>query len=489
MKRTIKNLIRLSVAAFAVMMIINGCSPQKNTGNMPVTTSSKKAKSLFKEAQALMFRDKNKEAQPLLTSALQLDKNFALANLYYGFSGVSNAEMQQYVDAAYQSKDKVSEPERHYIMAISAYLKGNRDETLKEMKTAIDLCPRDKYLLYDMANTYANYAQYDNALEYIKRCVETDTTFAYALNYEGYILFRLGKPEEAEALYKKSIQMDPGITSFYNNYGQLLRSKGAFDEAIEMHKKAIGIEPNYMSYLYLGHCYVANGQYPAARENYTKAFDVSVNPSQKNFCLTSVAYTHLYEGSFPDALAAFDKQIDFDRQAGKMDNSIINITAYKCFCCLLYNDLKKAEELNNEAKGLISKLDLTERDRNSFVKDTLFWNAYVNLFTGKTAEAQKCLDQYEKCLTDQEKKDAEKDLAVLQGIIEYFKHNYKEATLNLEKSDGQLGMYYNALAYEKMKNNDKAKEVLSEIVKNNLTSFEIAVTRPLAREKLEELSK
>lgn len=488
MKSTNRNLIRLSFAVFALMLIINSCSSQKETG-MPVTTTSNKAKSLFKEAQVLIFRDKNKEAKPLLTSALQLDKNFALANLYYGFSGVSNAEMQKYVDAAYASKDMVSEPEKHFITAVSAYLKGNRDETLKEMKTAIDLCPDDKYLLFDLASTYAGYGQYDNALEYIKKCIETDTSFAYAVNYEGYILWRLGKTDEAEALYKKSLKMDAGITSFYNNYGQLFRSKGAFDEAIGMHKKAIEIDPNYMSYLYLGHCYVANGQYPAARENYSKAFDVSINPGQKNFCLTSVAYTYLYEGNLKDALAAFDKQIDFDRQAGKMDNSIIYITAYKSFCCLVYNDLKKAEEFNNEAKGLISKLDLKENERNSFAKDSLFWNAYIYLFTGKTGEAQKCHDQYEKVLTDQEKKDYEKDIAALQGLIEYFKHNYKEAILNLEKSDGQFGLYYNALAYEKMKNNDKAKEVLSKIVKNNLTSFEIAVTRPIAKKKLEELSK
>jgi tetratricopeptide (TPR) repeat protein len=488
MKIAIKTLIRLAVAAFAVMLIINGCSTQKDTG-MPVTTTSNKAKTLFKEARALMFRDKNKEAQPLLTSAMQLDSNFVMANIYYAFSGVSNAEMQKYVDAAYQCKDKVSEPERHYIMAISAYLKGNRDENLNEMKAAIDLSPTDKYLLFEMANMLAGYGQYDNALEYIKRCVEADTTFAYAVNYEGYILFRKGKTEESEALYKKSIQMDAGISTFYNNYGQLLRSKGAFNEAIEMHKKAIEIEPAYMSYLYLGHCYVANGQYAAARENYTKAFEVSVNPDQKSFCLSSVAYTHLYEGNLPDALTAFDKQIDFDRQVGKMGNAIINATEYKAFCCLVYNDLKKAEEFNNEAKGMISKLDLTETVRNSFMKDTLFWDAYLNLFNGKTAEAQKCLDQYIKSLSDQEKKDSDNDLIVLQGMIGYYQHNYKEAILNLDKSEGQLGMYYDGLAYEKMKNVDKAKEVLSKIVENHLTSIEIALTKPLAKRKLEELSK
>lgn len=488
MKSTNKNLIRLSFAVFAVMLIINGCSTQKEKG-MPLTTTSKKAKTLFIEARALIFRDKNKEAKPLLASALQLDKNFALANLYYGFSGVSNAEMQKYADAAYAGKDMVSEPEKHFIIAISAYLKGKSDETLKEIKTAIDLCPDDKYLLFDMASIYAGYGKYDNALEYIKKCIATDTSFAYAVNYEGYILWRLGKTDEAEAIYKKSLNMDAGINSFYNNYGQLLRSKGAFDQAIEMHKKAIGIDPNYMSYLYLGHCYVANGQYPAARENYTKAFDVSINPGQKNFCLTSVAYTYLYEGNLKDALAAFDKQIEFARQAGKMDNSIVTATSYKSFCFLVYNDLIRAEGFNNEAKGLISKLDLKENERNSFAKDSIFWNAYIYLFTGKTAEAQKCHDQYEKVLTDQEKKDSENDIIVLQGLIKFFNKNYKEALSDLDKSEGPFGMYYDALTYEKLKNKDKAKEVLSKIVKDNLTSFEIAVTRPIAKKKLEELSK
>jgi Tfp pilus assembly protein PilF len=46
---------------------------------------------------------------------------------------------------------------------------------------------------------------------------------ASALNYEGYLLWRLQKVDESEKIYKKSIEMNPGNSSFYNNYGQLLR--------------------------------------------------------------------------------------------------------------------------------------------------------------------------------------------------------------------------------------------------------------------------
>jgi tetratricopeptide (TPR) repeat protein len=486
MKNKTQKQIPLLIALFSVIIMITGCK-SKDT-NMPVTTRSEKAKSLFLEARVQMFENNPKMYTDLLKQALDLDKDFALANLYYGYSGLGSIDREKFLNAAYDKISTVSETEKHLILAFIAYSKGIQDSVIKEMKKAIELSPNDKYLALTLANVFDSYGKYEDALVYARKSYESDTLFSNAVNYQGYLLWRLKKADEAEKMYKKSIEMNPANSAFYNNYGQLLRGKGKLDEAIAMHKKALEIRQDYLSYLFLGHCYVAKNDYPAARENYLKAFDVSVNNGQKNFCLESVGSTYLYEGNLPDALFAFDKRADFNKKLGKMDVEIIQSLIYKIISCQIYKDFVNSEKYITQVKDLVSSLELTETDRSNYKKYSILLDGFQNAYSGNNKEAEKYLAQFEKQLNGTEKNAYSNDINEIRGIVESNKGNYDAAIALLEKSS-TYAQYYTGLIYEKTGKAEKAKEIFSNIAGNNLTSFDLAVVKPFAKKKLAELTK
>jgi tetratricopeptide (TPR) repeat protein len=251
-----------------------------------------------------------------------------------------------------------------------------------------------------------------------------------------------------------------------------------------MHKKAIEIKSDYQSFLFLGHCYVANNQFTDARENYMKAYDAADYNGQKTFCLESVAYTYLYEKNLPEALAALDKRAEFNRQIGKMDVEILGSIILKTSTCFFYNDLKNADKFLNEAKSLISTGKFTESDKSDNSKYIVLMDGFLAVLQGKTEAAEKYLEQFEKSLNETEKNLYYKDeILELKGDIQQNKKNYNEA-ISLFENGSPVCKYYAGLLYEKIGNAEKAKEIYSDIAKNKLTSFPLALVKPFAIEKL-----
>jgi len=485
MKSGIKKLIAPVIAFLVTATVIFGFIAGDE--GMTITTKSDKARTLFKEAwiEAYQTGDMQK-VSGMLKQALELDPAFALANLWYGYLGFGSVEREKFMAAAFEQRDNISEAEKHFIQAYMELEYSKRDEAINELKTAISLAPGDKLLPLQLAAVYLNFGMKEHALEYARQSCKLDPNFAGAISYQGYILWDMGKYDEAEALYVKSIELIPESTQFLNRYGQLLRGTGRIDEAIEMHKKALSIRDEYMPALYLGHCYVAADNYPAAREAYLKAKDVSTTNVQKSYCLFYVVTTWLYEGNLPEALAAFDRRIAFNRQLGGMDEYIIGTTILKAYSCLLYEDYKGYEKFLEDYKGYLSSLELSEADSIYFNQTKNLMEGYLYAYSGKTEMAEKSLDLYEKSLTEAEKDTYKQDLFEMRGIIDFQEGNYKEAIANLEKCT-EMGLYYAGLSYEKMGNIEKAKETYSKIVNNHLTSLNLAITKPFARKRLAQL--
>jgi tetratricopeptide (TPR) repeat protein len=483
MKSKILNLAPCVVACLVAALMAFGFIAGDKV--MPITTKSDKAKALFQKARSVIFENGDtKKATELLKQALELDGDFALANLYYGFMGFGSIEKEKYLNAAYEQKDRVSEAEQHFIQAYIDFEYSRRDEGISELKTAISLAPDDNMLLLHLADVYVGYEKYDDALELAKRSSELDPDFAGALNYQGFVLWNMKKYDEAEKFYLQSLEMSPDNTQFLNRYGQLLRAVGRIDEAIKMHTKALSIKEDYLSALFLGHCYVANNNFSAARDNYLKAMDFSSNNGQKNFCLYSVGTTWLYDGNLPEALSAFDRRIEFNKKLGGMDEYIMESTIIKAYSCLLYNDFENSGKFVEDYKGYLSSLRLSEADMTSFTQYTNLLEGYHYAYSGNTEMAEKHLDLYEKSLSEAQKDTFSKDLYEMKGIIAFNKGNYKEAIVNFELGEGAMALYYAGLAYEKLGDVNKAKETYEKISNNKLTSFDLAAAKPFARKRL-----
>jgi tetratricopeptide (TPR) repeat protein len=478
---------RILLVSALIAIAFTGFGSPEGDDVMPVTTSSPKAKALFLEAMVQVF-DNGDQAKctGLLKKALEIDPDFALANTWYAFMGVGSIEQEKYLAAALAQADKVSVPEKHFVRSYSAFAKRNYDEAVSEMKAAVEAAPGDKFVLFHMANILGNIGKYSEALEYAKLSSEKDPKFGMALDYQGFLLRNLNRPEESEKAFIRAIELNPVNTQFLNDYAQLLRSQDRIDEAISMHKKALSIRQDYLSNLYLGHCYVANDNYPEAREQYLKSKEASSTNGQKSACLESVGYTYLYEGNLSEALAAFDRMANFDRQSPGMNAGILNADIEKAYSCLLYEEYEKYNRYLADMKEHTATLDLTESEKALFDMYGIIVEGYLYAYKGDTEKAHLFLERFVESLSDRQKDMYKSDIMEIKGLIDYHKGNYAEAIESLAQG-GTMAQYYAGLAYEKLGDKEKARETYQKISDNKLTSFDLAATKPFARKRLAQL--
>jgi tetratricopeptide (TPR) repeat protein len=489
MKHNLKNLIRI-IAAILFGAVIYGCTTTDKKC-MPFTSSSPKAKKIALEALALNVDGFNTKSVELFKQALDLDSNFVVANLMYGQNaGLTADKRHEYFMKAEREINKVSEAEQHLIKSYLALEKNDRENVINELKEIIKLYPEDKYMLRLLAVRYSSVGQQENALEYARKSYQADTNFSTIVNYQGYILNAMKKYDDAEKWYKKSIAMKQSVPSYYNNYGVLLRTTGRIDEAIEMHKKALELEKSSGTYMVLGHCYTAKGDYEKAREYYSKATDLATTNAQKNSLLLFNAYTWLYEGKVAEGCSALDKCIEFEKKSGEMNTQAIDNTFNKAMSCLYYMDRINAEKYINESAELISSLKLSETELNNYKKYHLFFKGWLQAQSGNIADAQKTLDEFKKSMKDDaELKSMQAYWDSFQGIIAFNKKNWTDAIKFLSSVNVDVATYIVGEACLNAGDKEKAKEIFTKITSNNLIGFQQAIVKPLAKSKLNELSK
>ena len=155
----------------------------------------------------------------LLKHAIELDPNFAMA---YARAGIAYWNLQDQKDAefyakqAYDRVDRVSEPEKYYILTeYDNIVTGNDPKLIQEYQLWLQSYPRDSIAMLNLAVQYFLDGQYDKFLEWMKKSHEIDssTIYAWAHLTEAYTL--LGRYDEAHEIAKQAIARGYDIPYFH----------------------------------------------------------------------------------------------------------------------------------------------------------------------------------------------------------------------------------------------------------------------------------
>ncbi|MBV8206259.1 MAG: protein kinase [Acidobacteria bacterium] len=146
----------------------------------------------------------------LLKRAIQLDPNFAMAYArtaiaYWNLLDQDPAE--DYAKKAYERADRVSEPERYYIITeYDNIVAGNWDRMVQNYQLWIQNYPRDSIALTNLATQYWIEGQYDKELEAVKRAIDADAAGSV---YDWYHLIEaytgLGRFDEAAEAGRQAV--------------------------------------------------------------------------------------------------------------------------------------------------------------------------------------------------------------------------------------------------------------------------------------------
>ncbi|KPK74563.1 MAG: hypothetical protein AMJ89_05980 [candidate division Zixibacteria bacterium SM23_73] len=164
---------------------------------------------------------------------------YTLLGIYLGFNYFRHPEIKKlnYIVLALASYG-------HEILAL--YYRDRRlvNEEMEEWKKAVSVVENERYV-GNLGICYAKVGRYQEAIAMFKKQIQMNPNSAKAYNNLGMALSGVGEYEESQKQYEMSIKVDPYYFKAYSNLGGLLTQMGRYQEALKALKVAIQINPNY----------------------------------------------------------------------------------------------------------------------------------------------------------------------------------------------------------------------------------------------------
>lgn len=150
---------------------------------------------------------------------------------------------------------------------------------------------------------YCALNDYENAIGYLRRAVEVDSSNGPRRFQLARALEQSGAAAEARAEYQTVIHFDSGYFPAVFQLGLSLYGDRAFPEAERAFRYAVGLNVrDFLSYYHLGMCCVAEGKNDSARALFSAC--MSLNPKYLP-AITALAMLHYGDGNFTEALRLY----------------------------------------------------------------------------------------------------------------------------------------------------------------------------------------
>src|SRR5262245_38204622 len=205
------------IGSCAAFVVVSAQTPAKSE-KVPITTASEEARKLYVDGRDLLERLRGTDGRRLFEQAVGKDPNFALA--YVGLANTSgtNREFVDAVTKAVALADKVSEGERHQILALDSALKGDPSGNLMHVKELVRLFPNDERAHTQLGVLYFGRQDYSNAIAEFEKSISINSRFSPPYNQLGYAYKFTDRLKEAEGVFKKYTELIPDDPNPYDSY-------------------------------------------------------------------------------------------------------------------------------------------------------------------------------------------------------------------------------------------------------------------------------
>jgi serine/threonine protein kinase/tetratricopeptide (TPR) repeat protein len=204
------------------------------------TTSSLEALKAYAMANEERSRGRSRESLTLYKRAVDLDPNFAMAYARIGVHYGNHEELEnakQYVQKAYDLRDRVSERERLYITEkYYTYLTGEIDKTIETLQTWARLYPDDFIPRNNLSLNYKLLGRYEESLKEALEAVRLSPNNLSARDNLVASFIGLGRIDEAEQAEREAQKINPdALTAHLNNFifSYFRRDQAAMDREVQ----------------------------------------------------------------------------------------------------------------------------------------------------------------------------------------------------------------------------------------------------------------
>ncbi len=393
-----------------------------------VTTTNMKAYNNFLRGREDYEKFYFVEAKRSLERAVEQDPEFALAHFYltrvYGYLG-DNQKRDEALEKFRRFGRKVTGKEGLYIKAILAGIDKKDKERKKYfeiLKEIANKYPEEKRVHFDLAVYYLGKSMQDEAEAELKKAIELDPEYGYALNQLAYLYSSKNYFGKALEYFKKYASVSPGDANPFDSMGEMYFRMGKLDEAIENFKKALEVKPDFASSWKISYVY-------ALKEDYIRALKWIDQFIVNAPSVPWQSLGHQLKGFYFYVLGDLDqafKEIDKSEELAKEvdDNSLVDI-AYrvKIWICYEWGKIDLFREYQAKRMEFRIKNNLGDETENNIIIN--FYEGLADLKSGQIESAKSKLSAIQSILSDVQNEKAKQ--------MKISTHDYLHSLILLEE--------------------------------------------------------
>lgn len=496
--------MRFFVAAFVALSLatLSGCAmpengqpgstatTSKDSGKIPVTTSSEEARKEFLQAREMAEKLLLQDSIQHFDKAISLDPNFAWAELGRAQSSQSAKEFFDHLKKSVTLSGKASEGEKLLILSNEAGANGEAVKQKEYLDKLIAAYPNDERANVAIGGYYFGQQEYAKAIEHYKKATELAPNFTPAYNILGYAYRQTTDYAGAEQAFKKYIELIPNDPNPYDSYGELLLKMGRFEDSITQYRKALSIDANFVpSHVGISADLLYMGKPDEATAELQKVTEKARSDGDRRTALATQTVVEADSGKLDKALAEVDKQYAL----GEKISDVAAMTGDLQTKGNILLEMGKPDDAKEQYERLLKMIQ--DSTLSQEIKDNAKLFHHYNLATvalGKNdnATAKTEAEEFRKG-TEATKNPAQiKQSHQLAGMIALAEKNYDKAIAELQQANDQnpQNLYRLCQAYQAKGDFAKAKEFCTKAAGfNSLPFLNYAFIRTKAQKMTAEM--
>jgi tetratricopeptide (TPR) repeat protein len=224
----------------------------------------------------LMAREAD-SARPYFEKVVALEKRNADAWWYIGslcFDQKKYEEMVAYMDTAIEIAP--ADPRLHFLRGLGLTRLNQNDEAIRSLEKSLELDPKDINTLSTLGMTYDAMKRFKESDSTYEHALRLDPHFPLVLNNYAYSLSERDlQLDRAYRMSRESLEKDSANGSYLDTFGWILFKLGRYDEAVLYIQRAVtGGEVNPVVYEHLGDVLVRLQRIDDAKSYWRKALEL-----------------------------------------------------------------------------------------------------------------------------------------------------------------------------------------------------------------------
>jgi tetratricopeptide (TPR) repeat protein len=358
-----------------------GASPEIETaGNIAQTmTNNLEAYRYYSLALAKAQGLDNRTAIALLKKAVALDEGFAMAYARIGYAYAitwgQSVNAKPYLEKAFQLANRLSDKDKLHLTAWYAIANLDWADAIRTTREIIANYPLEVEAYLQLGRMLQGEAQYDEAIEVLKRGLAVDSQAKDLYNTLGLVYSEQGRHDEAIAAHQQYVALAPALPNAHDSLGLSYQWAGRYEEALNEYNRALALNPDFeVARVHLANSYYQQGRYQSAAEQFKRYIEIAPSDDERGRGYDSLALIYWRKKDYQQAA-----------RTAQQASRYFRLPVWLQMVALAdQRNLPKAEEMN---QYWLEQLSNTNRGRRVNLKQYHFIRGYVALKRQQTEAA------------------------------------------------------------------------------------------------------